>query len=218
MRRKIVLRFFCAAVSVYLYGCASGPAYLVNLDYVKDTIIRYYESGNYSKETGEAVDDAIQKFAGIKPEEHTAVVFDVDDTALSDYPYEKETDFGYIPEQYDMWIERADAPAVPGVLRLYDYLIERKFKIIFLTGRKSIQYDATYRNLLNAGYTAFDTLIVRTGQYSGYTALSYKSEKRTELTNRGYVIAGTVGDQMSDLDGPYHGVQVKIPNYLYFIE
>src|SRR5512146_1123253 len=115
MRRKIVLRFFCAAVSVYLYGCASGPAYLVNLDYVKDAIIRYYESGNYSKETGEAVDDAIQKLAGIKPEEHTAVVFDVDDTALSDYPYEKETDFGYIPEQYDMWIERADAPAVPGV-------------------------------------------------------------------------------------------------------
>lgn len=218
MSRKIVLGFFCVAVSAFIYGCASEPAYPVNLSYVKDAIISYYEGGNYSRATQEVVDEAIQKFAGIKPDEQTAVIFDVDDTALSDYPYEKETDFGYIPDRYDLWIERADAPAIPEVLRLYNYLIERNFKIIFLTGRKSIQCDATYRNLLSAGYTAFDTLIVRTSQYSGYTALSYKSAERTELTEKGYDIAGTVGDQMSDLDGPFHGIQVKIPNYLYLIK
>ena len=48
--------------------------------------------------------------------------------------------------------------------------------------------------------------------------LADKSSKRKELVERGYDIIGTVGDQRSDIDGPYSGIQVKIPNYLYLIE
>jgi len=42
--------------------------------------------------------------------------------------------------------------------------------------------------------------------------------KKTELTNQGYEIVGTVGDQWTDLNGPYSGIQIKLPNYLYEIK
>ena len=43
----------------------------------------------------------------------------------------------------------------------------------------------------------------------------FKTAKRIELTKKGYDIIGTIGDQWSDLEGADHGIQVKIPNYLY---
>ncbi|MFB3057197.1 MAG: HAD family acid phosphatase [Ignavibacteriaceae bacterium] len=46
-------------------------------------------------------------------------------------------------------------------------------------------------------------------------SVDFKSTKRVELVQMGYEIIGTVGDQWSDFEGPYHGIQVKIPNYLY---
>ena len=46
-------------------------------------------------------------------------------------------------------------------------------------------------------------------------SFEFKSAKRVELIELGYEIIGTVGDQWSDLEGPHHGIQVKIPNYLY---
>ena len=116
-----------------------------------------------------------------------------------------------------MWIDSAKAPAIAGVLKLYNYLVERNFRIVFITARKVYQYDPTYKNLLGAGYTIFDTLIVKDTKYHGISSFKFKSDKRKELTEKGYLIAGTVGDQWSDLDGPYHGIQVKIPNYQYFI-
>jgi len=48
-------------------------------------------------------------------------------------------------------------------------------------------------------------------------SVDFKSAKRVELIEMGYEIIGTVGDQWSDLEGPHHGIQVKIPNYLYKI-
>ena len=50
------------------------------------------------------------------------------------------------------------------------------------------------------------------------TASEFKSKKRTELTNEGYIIVGTVGDQWTDLEGPYTGIKIKLPNYLYEIK
>ena len=49
-------------------------------------------------------------------------------------------------------------------------------------------------------------------------AVDYKTAKRVFLTNKDYDIIGTVGDQWSDLEGEYHGIQIKIPNYLYLIK
>lgn len=217
-RLKILLLSPFILSSLVLYGCASEQTYLVNLDFVKDAIIDYHAGGNFDKDTEGAVKEAIDKFQEITPGEKTAVVFDVDEAALSNYQFIKDWDFGYIPKDFDAWIDSAKAPAIPQVLNLYNYLIGRNFKIVFITGRKDFQYEATRKNLMETGYTVFDTIIVKDKKYHGVTILKFKSEKREELVRQGYTIAGTVGDQWSDLEGPYHGIQVKIPNYQYFIK
>ena len=198
-----------------IQSCASVP---VNLSIAKEEIIRYHETGKYDEETAEAVDNAIDEFKNIIAGDNNAVIFDIDETALSSYEYRKKYDFGYVPELWDKWVSEAKAPAIKHVKRLYDFLISKGFKIIFLTGRKDYMYESTYKNLQSAGYTKFDTLIIRERDEYKMTALKYKSHKRAELAEKGYNIVGDVGDQLSDLEGPYHGIQIKIPNYQYIIK
>ncbi len=196
-------------------SCATVP---INLSIAKEEVINYYESGKYEKDLDKVVNKAIDEFKNVPAADSSAVVFDIDETTLSNYEINKELDFGYVPGLWDKWIDDAKAPAIAGVKRLYDFLHEKGFKLIFITGRKEYQYKATYKNLVDDGYKNFDTLIVRKpGEYD-LTAQQYKSKKREELTKNGYKIVGDVGDQYSDLDGPDHGIQVKIPNYMYLIK
>ena len=209
-------QFYAFIISVLLFfpSCSSVP---VNLGIAKEEVIKYHASGEYDKDVNNAADNAVNELSKISPAKRDIVVFDIDETSLSNYEYSKKYDFGYVPSLWTEWIKSAKAPAIAGVKKLYDYLISRGFGIVFLTGRKDYEYKATYRNLMNAGYTKFDTLIVRTPNEYKLDALKYKSNVRTALTEHGYKIVGDVGDQYSDLDGPYHGIQVKIPNYQYII-
>jgi acid phosphatase len=197
--------------------CSCSPK-LTNLNFVKEEVAEYYESGKFDKELDEIISDAMKEFESIIIEDSTAVVFDVDETVLSNYEINKAIDFGYVPEIWDEWIKEARAPAIPGVKKLYNLLVEKGINIIFITGRKDYHYKATLINLYSEGYLSFDTLIVRMNNEYDIDAIEYKSKKREELSARGYKIIGTVGDQWSDLEGSFHGIQVKIPNYIYYIE
>ena len=215
MNKKIPVYVFVIAVILIFQSCSSVP---VNLSIAKEEVIKYHESGRYDKDAARAVEEAISEFKDIPAGKKDIVVFDIDETALSNYNYSKEHDFGYVAELWNDWINEAKAPQVIQVKKLYDYLVSRGFGIVFLTGRKDDEYKATFKNLINAGYTKFDTLIVRRPSEYNMTALKYKSMNRTALVKRGYNIVGDVGDQYSDLEGPFHGVQVKIPNYQYIIK
>lgn len=208
---RILFLFLSAIV---LASCAHEP---VNLGIAKEQLINYHESGQYDKDVADAVADAISKFGNVTVTDSSAVVFDVDETSLSNYGINRKLDFGYIPAIWNEWIKEADAPAVPEVKRLYDYLVKRNVRIIFITGRKNDQYKPTFENLNRAGYTKFDTLITRMPDEFNLSASDYKSRKRVELTHKGYKIIGDVGDQESDMTGLYTGIQVKIPNYQYII-
>jgi acid phosphatase len=217
--RLLVCKFKTALLFltiILLSGC-SGSSGLINLGIAKDEVINYHNSGRYEMDIRDAVDKAIEKFDAVEPAQKAAVVFDVDETAITSYDFYKKWDFAYVPRYFDMWVDSAKAPAIPSVLDLYNYLLKRKFKVIFITGRKNFQYESTFKNLVSSGYSGFDTLITKGAEYAGQTAEKFKSEKRSELVENGYTIEGTVGDQWSDLKGPYHGIQVKIPNYMYII-
>ena len=214
-RMKNPIKIFFLLITLLIYSCAQT---IPNLSSVRNEIEFYYESGGYSKETEKVVDNAIDKFMSVEADDSTVVVFDIDDTALSYYKLSKRIQFGYVPELWDKWIDTATVPAIPQVKKLYDFLVARGFRIIFLSGRKDYNYPGTIRNLDSAGYTKFDTLIVKNKDEYNLSALKYKSIKREKLTAKGYEIIGTVGDQWSDLKGPDHGIQVKIPNYTYTIE
>jgi len=212
---KNLTKIFFFFSFLFVYSCSQT---IPNLSYVKKEVVSYYESGGYNKEVEEVVNNAIGQFKSVETSDSSAVIFDVDDTALSYYELGKSISFGYVPELWDKWVDEETVPAIPQVKKLYDFLTQRGFKIIFLSGRKEYNYNGTIRNLNSAGYTQFDTLIVRSRDEYEITAIDYKSSKRVRLTAKGYKIVGTVGDQWSDLKGEYHGIQVKIPNYIYSIE
>ncbi len=217
-KNKYLTIFSLILFAISFSACSSEQNYLVNLTFVKDAIINYHESGRFDKDVTEAIEKAKKEFDKITPAKNSVVIFDVDATALSDYKFNKEWDFGYIAKDYDTWIDSANAKAVPGILDFYNYLIDRGFKIIFITGRKDFQYGATMKNLKEVGFTKFDTLIVKDKARYETNAAIYKPEMRAQLIARGYKIEGTLGDQWSDLKGPNHGIQIKIPNYQYFIK
>lgn len=140
------------------------------------------------------------------PSNNSAWVFDIDETSLSGYKEMLSMGFGYVPKLSKEWILNASAPAIPQTLGLYQQLIASGYRVIFLTGRTYDEHDATVQNMRNAGYTQFDTIITRSPQELNLTATVYKSNRRTSLVeDEGYEIVGCIGDQWSDIHGPYTG-------------
>jgi acid phosphatase len=194
----------------------------VNLSAAREEVKQYYETGKYDEELNKVIADAKKEFEKVEfkesPKGGSVVIFDIDETALNNYGLAEQMGFGYVYEMNKQWNAELKAPAIPQVKELYEFLLSKGAKIIFLTGRNFYEYEVTYQNLKKEGYTVFDTLITRIGDETKMKAKDFKSGKRVWLTERGYDIVGTVGDQWSDLEGYYHGIQVKIPNYLYLIE
>lgn len=211
---KSFILIFIAAFT--FAGCSSNQ--IINLRTAKDIVKDYYESGKYDEELTEVVNDAKKKFDKVEVESNSAVIFDVDETALNNYGLAKMMDFGYVYDLNKKWNEELKATAFKPVKDLYDYLLNKGFKIVFLTGRNSNEYDVTYKNLIKEGYTEFDTLITQSKEDQKLKSQEFKSKIRTELTNKGYQIVGTVGDQWTDINGPYSGIQIKLPNYLYEVK
>ena len=212
------MKFFITIVlilSFFLIASCGEQEKPENLTIARKDVKEYYESGRFYTEVEDVVKEAEKEFDKIKIKNNSAVVFDVDETALDNYALAKSMGFGYVYKMNKEWNAEMKSPALKPVKELYDYLLERGVHIIFLTGRNFTEYEATYQNLKNVGYTVFDTLITQIGDETKMKSRDFKSSKRVFLTNEGYDIIGTVGDQWGDLRGEDHGIQVKIPNYLY---
>lgn len=194
----------------------------VNLTIAKNEVKQYYESGKFDEELNTVIEEAKKRFdkAAFKEsaEGGSVVIFDVDETALNNYELAEKMGFGYVYDLNKEWNAEMKAPAIPQVKELYAFLLSKGAKIIFLTGRNFYEYEVTYKNLVKEGYTVFDTLITQIGEETKMKAKDFKSNKRVWLTKNGYEIIATVGDQWTDLEGEFHGIQIKIPNYLYLIE
>jgi len=210
-------KILCIALTFFHFhsSIAKRP---INLTIAKNKVQKYYETGAYDKDLERVVAHAKKRFKKIPVGKNATIIFDIDETVLFGYPDTKSISFGYIPKLSHKWILEADAPAIAQVKELYDYLVQRGFKIVFMTGRKYNEYDATIKNLKREGFTTFDKLIVRSKEEHHTPAWQYKSARRKQLVQQGYDIVGTIGDQKSDMVGGYTGYRVKLPNYIYMID
>jgi predicted secreted acid phosphatase len=145
----------------------------------------YYESGKYSNDLKEIISNAETEINKLKLDTTSSIVFDIDETSLSNYEVIKKIYFGYDEKMWHNWINEARAPAIPEVKQFYEFVISKNLKVIFLSSRKSSQYDVTYRNLKNAGYIVFDTLILKGNSDSSFTSLEFKSKQRELLSKKG---------------------------------
>lgn len=153
-----------------------------------------------------------KKCKQVKP----AIVFDIDETALSSYDNLDAADFaatGLAPGAAG-----GGLPAIAPSLDLYNLAVSKGVTPFFITGRPAIpQLQTTAEtNLAQAGYDDGGSVILKPAD-AGHT-IEYKSGERARIEEQdGYKILINIGDQDSDLaDG--HAVRAfKLPNPMYFI-
>ncbi len=156
--------------------------------------------------------------SGSQGSEKLALVLDIDETSLSNYPQMAAEDYGFIQKDWDVWAESAKAPAIPGTLKLAEKAQALGVAVFFITGRPETQRAATEKNLTAAGYVNWAGLTLRSQDQLHEATIAYKSAARAAIVKQGYKIILSVGDQWSDLKGtPQAEYSVKLPNPFYYI-
>jgi acid phosphatase len=192
-----------------------------NLHTLKQAAIFYHDSGEYNFDQ-EAVAQRARDYLDTRIDQNRnnqklAIVFDIDETALSNYRHMLKLNFGMIPQLVVEDIEKAEDPAIEATLKLYEYAKGKGIAIFFVTGRREKLRDATQKNLKSVGYVKWDGLYLKPNDYKKKSVIPYKSSTRKLIQEKGYTIVVNIGDQFSDLAGGHAERVFKLPNPYYFI-
>ena len=130
-----------------------------------------------------------------------------------------KADFAYDGGVFDAWVQTAQAPAIPGTLRLYKEAQRLGVSVFFITGRPDDEREATERNLRAQGFDNWQQLDAAASAATEREPRGeYKSGARAAIVAQGYTMVLNVGDQWSDLKGkPQAEFSVKYPDPYYFI-
>ena len=193
-----------------------------NLSLRKREISVYINSGNYTKDIAEAALHANKYLPrriarGLKKGQKMAIVFDIDETALTNLPHILEHDFGYTESIWDAWVAEGRAHAIIPVQTVYDTAIRNDVAVFFITGRKESDRPGTERNLRDVGYEKWTEIFYKPAA-TQETSQAYKTAARKKIEAEGYVIIANLGDQLSDLEGKHAERTFKLPNPFYLIK
>jgi predicted secreted acid phosphatase len=205
------------------------PVQPANIGDLKFAATDYYDSGAYLTDLQLAAAPAIAWITEEAPRvDRPAVVFDIDETALSNWEAIKANDFGRViggpcnqlpqgPCGWQAWDLRAQSTVIQPTMDIFTTARDRGAAIFFITGRPESQRVATERNLQVAGYSGYTKLLMEpTGAHYG-SAADFKAPQRAEIEQQGYTIIANVGDQPSDLDGGFAERTYLLPNPFYRI-
>lgn len=212
----VVAALSSKALAGFGYSLNGG---LPNLQELKGRIVAYYDSGRQNADVARVdaqarVYVASRLAAGAKK---PAVVFDIDDTSLSTYPYEKQFDFAFNVTTWDSWESHDRFPAIKPTLDLVKYLRAHGVAVFFITGRREPLRASTARELAQLGYPTPTGLYLRPVSDHASSVIPYKSGTRSKIAAMGYDVLASVGDQWSDLRGGHAERIYKLPNPMYFI-
>ncbi len=204
----------------------AAAEHIPNLDLLKAELRSYHDCtcscGCYAHDLNLQADRAIdflrRRVAHRRPHEKQAMVFDIDETTLSNYRELLQSGFTYRKPEFDAWVNSAQAPAIPGSLRIYRVARRLGVAVFFITGRPVSQRAATERNLRAQGFTSWQGLTLRPVSTARESVEAYKSAARSHIIAQGYTLVLNVGDQWSDLKGTHEAeYNVKYPDPFYYI-
>jgi predicted secreted acid phosphatase len=199
-----------------------------NLATFEKQLITYHDSGQYEDDLRKVADRVIaylrMRAPGVKK---AAIVLDIDETALSNWPELIANQFAFFPIGpchipqgpcgNDSWEQSSALRAIRPTHDIYLAARASGVTVFFVTGRRDVLRAATIKNLKAAGYRTFAALIMEpnTGHFA--SAADFKSEQRRAIEQRGFTIIANVGDQRSDLAGGHEERAFKLPNPFYRI-
>ncbi len=179
---------------------------------------------NHNKQLDDVIQQAKAVFEKIENKENSAIIIDVDDTALNRAQLRGKVVLNNISTRFPYLL------AFDQVLILYKELIAMRFKMFFLTARTDTVslpydcYDATVKNLKDEGYDFFEQVIcvscetrekIKEQAHGDDDLLielfaQWKESERNKIAAT-YTIAGTLDDTDKNLQGENVGHAVLIP-------
>eukprot|EP00892_Ulva_mutabilis_P012812 jgi/Ulvmu1/9903/UM057_0060.1 len=211
----------CKGVLDWYFSPGVGQ-YWKDLEHIRDSALEFLTASETFK----------------KGDSKNMVVFDIDETVLSNLASIQEREYVPVPDNqtrvHDM---TSPSPALDAIKDIYLKAYDYGMSTAFITGRSEDSRDYTEKNLKAVG---LGVKCVQDGQgnvirskgtpcYVGLhlrdlkndmhkLASVYKPERRKQLIDAGYTIVATFGDQFSDSDGLHSALATyKMPNPLYYI-
>jgi predicted secreted acid phosphatase len=148
-------------------------------------------------------------------------VFDIGETALSNWEVIKANDFGRffnglcnLPDTCDWraWDLTAQSAVIQPTLGTYNMSKGLGAALFFISGRDEGQRAATEQNLRSAGYTDYTRLILAPVGAQHPSAADFKAPQRAAIEAEGYTIVANIGDQPSDLAGGHSERAFLLPD------
>lgn len=221
--------WFAAALlfgfAVRAHALAPEPA---NLSLHKLEIRSYVDSGAYRQAIGEVAMRAsawledrarvqLRADQGAAPAARLAVVFDLDETLISNLPSMRRQDFGYVPEAWDAWVRRSEAPAIEPMRQLYALARRLHLAVVILSSRPERDRAATEKNLQAIGCGDWTRLMLQPDDLQAKSGV-FKRAERVRLASEGFILIANIGDQESDFLGGGAERDFKLPNPFYLTE
>jgi hypothetical protein len=200
-----------------------------NIGDLKFEAVDYYDSGAYGADLAAAAAPAVAWINDEAPKvDRPAVVFDIDETALSNWEVIKANDFGRVidgpctappagPCGWRAWDLRAQSSAIEPTRDGFNTAKDRGAATFFITGRDESQRAATERNLRDTGYLGYTTVIMEPQGAQYVSVADFKAPQRDLIQQQGYTIIANIGDQPSDLVGGSAEQTFLLPNPFYRI-
>jgi predicted secreted acid phosphatase len=214
-----------------IYGCA-GWSCAQNLQSTSleepenladsiDRLTRYHDFGQYDyqiRQVANVARDYLEmRVKSRQTEEKLTAVFDIDETALSNWRTMFDCGFCSYSAQLKLYPLPSHDPAIVPVLELFNFAREKHVAVFFVTGREEKQRAATESNLTEAGYSHWDGLYMRPDGNQDPASV-FKPGARRQIEAKGYTIVLNIGDQASDLAGCCAERVFKLPNPFYLVK
>ena len=206
-------------------GFAQSPP---NLGDLKLWLIAYKRFGAYDRDVAAVIAKA-RKFVEKRAAQvkKPAIVLDIDETSLSNWPQMVANDFGYVPNGpcealpagpcgAHSWELSARCEVIGPTLALFNVAKSNGVAVFFITGRPENERTATEENLRKAGYDGWAGMTLRRAGDT-VSVSSYKSSARQAIAAQGFTIIANIGDQPSDLAGGYAERTFLVPDPFYRI-
>jgi acid phosphatase len=229
-RRRDLLTFLLWATSAVLASaCATSPAEttVANIYDTQQQVEQYISSGRYDADFSRVVAEATAYVESrAKLVTRPAIVLDIDETSLSNWPAYKVNGWARItngtceiqrgPCGLREWQAMGQSKALKPTLDLDKRARSLGVAVFFISGRPPNLQEVTEKNLRDEGFE-WDEVIVLPPDASFPSATDFKAPERKKIADRGYTILLTMGDQQSDLNGGYAERTFKLPNPVYFL-
>ena len=196
-----------------------------NLYTLKQQVSGYVATGEYGKNVAEVAAQANKYLSAriprgiprsVKRATKLAIVFDIDETTLSNLRHIQSNDYAYLPKVWNAWVNEGQCTAIFPVQAVYNTAVNGNIDIFFITGRSPDQAAVTERNLQQVGYEKWTRIFYKPADFAESTK-GFKIDTRRKLAAEGYLIIANIGDQNSDLVGGFAEKTFKLPNPFYIV-